>query len=167
MIAYLGHRPELLSDTIYNNLTLGGGQKTDSVLEDVAFFKDLLAMPERENTLVGNRGIRLSGGQQSRIALARTLLDKKKIIILDDPFAAVDMKTEEAIIGRLRENYRHSVILLISHRLAIFPAVNRILLLHTDRSIEVGTHESLFQSSRLYSDIYSLQSTAGEDLDAK
>ena len=167
MIAYLGHRPELLSDTIYNNLTLGGGQVTDSVLEDVAFVQDLLDMPEREKTLVGNRGIRLSGGQQSRIALARTLLDKKKIIILDDPFAAVDMKTEEAIIRRLRENYRHSVILLISHRLAIFPAVNQILIMHADKSIEVGTHESLILSSKLYSDIYSLQSTAGEDLDAK
>lgn len=167
MIAYLGHRPELLSDTIYNNLTLGGGQETDSVLEDVAFLEDLLDMPERENTLVGNRGIRLSGGQQSRIALARTLLDKKKIIILDDPFAAVDMKTEETIIRRLRENYRHSLILLISHRLAIFPAVNRILILHADKSIEVGTHESLMKSSKIYSDIYSLQSMAGEDLDAK
>lgn len=167
MIAYLGHRPELLSDTIYNNLTLGGGQEAGGVLEDVAFLKDLLDMPERENTLVGNRGIRLSGGQQSRIALARTLLEKKKIIILDDPFAAVDMKTEEAIIRRLRENYRHSVILLISHRLAIFPAVNRILILHADKSIEVGTHEGLMESSKLYSDIYSLQSMAGEDLDAK
>lgn len=167
MIAYLGHRPELLSDTIYNNLTLGGGQNVDGVLEDVAFLEDLLDMPERVNTLVGNRGIRLSGGQQSRIALARTLLDKKKIIILDDPFAAVDMKTEETIIRRLRENYRHSLILLISHRLAIFPSVNRILLLHTDKSIEVGTHESLMESSKLYSDIYSLQSMAGEDLDAK
>ena len=167
MIAYLGHRAQLLSDTIYNNITLGGGQDIGQVLHDVCFDKDLAAMPQGPDTLVGNSGIRLSGGQQSRIALARTLLEKKKIIILDDPFAAVDMKTEELIISNLKKNYRDSLILIISHRLAIFPTVSRIVFLHTDKSVEVGTHAELMQSSSQYEAIYNLQSTMGEDLDEK
>jgi len=175
LIAFMGHKPQLLSDSIYNNITLGGGQDISGVLRDVCFDKDLASMPEGADTLVGNGGIRLSGGQQSRIALARTLLEKKKIIILDDPFAAVDMKTEELIIHNLRDHYRDSLILLISHRLAIFPTVTKILLLHADKSldaashayksVESGTHSELMQSSALYAAIYNLQSTMGEDLD--
>lgn len=167
MIAYMGHKPQLLSDTIYNNITLGDVRDITSVLRDVCFEKDLAEMPEGDQTLVGNAGIRLSGGQQSRIALARTLLGKKRIIILDDPFAAVDMKTEESIIHNLRDHCRDSLIILISHRLSIFPDVNRILLLHADKSVETGTHEDLMKSSALYASIYRLQSTMGEDLDEK
>jgi ATP-binding cassette subfamily B multidrug efflux pump len=95
MISYLGHRPQLLSDSIYNNITLGGDEDITAVLQDVCFAEDLGAMPDGIGTLVGNSGIRLSGGQQARIALARTLLHKSKLIILDDPFSAVDMQTEE------------------------------------------------------------------------
>ena len=167
MIAYLGHRPQLLSDTIYNNITLGGGQDIGQVLRDVCFDQDLAAMPDGSDTLVGNSGIRLSGGQQSRIALARTLLEKKKIIILDDPFAAVDMKTEESIIRNLKDNYRGSLILIVSHRLAIFPTVTGIVFLHADKSVEVGTHAELMRTSSQYEAIYNLQSTMGEDLDER
>lgn len=167
MISYLGHRPQLLSDTIYNNITLGGGQDIGQVLHDVCFDQDLAAMPDGSDTRVGNSGIRLSGGQQSRIALARTLLEKKRIIIMDDPFAAVDMKTEESIIRNLKDNYGDSLILLISHRLAIFPTVTTIVFLHADKSVEVGTHADLMRTSSQYEAIYNLQSTMGEDLDER
>jgi ABC-type multidrug transport system fused ATPase/permease subunit len=79
MISFLGHKPQLLSDTIHNNITLGIEQDITSVLKDVCFDTDLKAMSHGENTLVGNSGIRLSGGQQARIALARTLLPKSKL----------------------------------------------------------------------------------------
>jgi ABC-type multidrug transport system fused ATPase/permease subunit len=105
---------------ICNNITLGNDQKIDGVLRDVCFDEDMEKMPEGENTLVGNSGIRLSGGQQARIALGRALLNKNKIIILDDPFSAVDMKTEEKIVENLKNNYKGSLIILISHRLAVF-----------------------------------------------
>ncbi len=158
MISYLGHNPHLLSDTIYNNITLGKSYDISSVINDVCFDDDLKAMPDGENTLVGNSGIRLSGGQQARIALARALLQKNKIIILDDPFSAVDMKTEEKIINNLRNNYKDSLIILISHRLAIFDKINKIILLHNDKTVEYGTHDELMEKSKLYGAIYNLQS---------
>lgn len=161
MISYLGHRPQLLSDTIYNNITLGEDLEINSVLRDICFEDDLKAMLQREFTLVGNNGIRLSGGQQSRIALARTLIRKNKIIVLDDPFSAVDMKTEEKIIENLRENYKDSIIILISHRLSIFNKINKILLIKDDKTVDYGTHNELMESSTLYKSIYDLQNSGG------
>ncbi|MDD4171330.1 MAG: ABC transporter ATP-binding protein [Syntrophomonas sp.] len=162
MISYLGHNPQLLSDTIYNNITLGQNVDITAVLQDVCFDTDLAAMPKGVNTLVGNSGIRLSGGQQARIALARTLLHQNKIIILDDPFSAVDMQTEEKIIENLKNNYQDSLIILISHRLAIFSRINRIVLLHSDKTMDCGTHRQLMEKSELYAAIYNLQQRAGE-----
>lgn len=158
MISYLGHKADLLSDTIYNNITLGNGKDISSVLKDVCFDDDLSTMPEGQNTLVGSGGVRLSGGQQSRIGLARTLLNKNKIIILDDPFSAVDVQTEEEIIENLRNNYKHSLIILISHRLTIFSKINKIILLNANKSAEYGTHQEFMKNSKLYSTIYNLQS---------
>jgi len=159
MISYLGHKPQLLSDTIYNNITLGENQDIKSVLKDVCFDADLGVMPDGESTLVGNSGIRLSGGQQSRIALARTLLKKNKIIILDDPFSAVDMKTEEKIIENLKNNYKNSLIILISHRLAVFSKIDQIILLEDNKTADYGTHDEMMKCSELYSTIFTLQCT--------
>lgn len=162
MISYMGHQPGLLSDSIDQNITLGGTTESDSVLKDVCFLTDLENMPNGKNTLVGNGGVKLSGGQQARIALARALYGKKKIIILDDPFSAVDMKTENQIIENLKSNYQDSIIILISHRLHIFNKIDRILLLKNDQTFEYGTHEELMSQSELYSKIYNLQFTKKE-----
>jgi ABC-type multidrug transport system fused ATPase/permease subunit len=167
MISYLGHKPQLLSDTIYQNITLGKRQDITAVLNDICFDTDLAAMPDKENTLVGNGGIRLSGGQQARIALARTLVNKSKVIILDDPFSAVDMKTEEKIIENLRKHYNRSIIIIISHRLAIFNEINNIILLNSDRSAVYGTHYELMKISELYATIFNLQCTEGGDNNEK
>ncbi len=167
MIAYLGHKPQLLFDSIYNNITLGKTNDISQVLKDVCFDVDMASMPEGENTLVGNAGIRLSGGQQARIALARTLMSDSKILILDDPFSAVDMLTETKIIAHLKAHYHDRCILLISHRLAIFNQIDRILLLHTDKTYEYGTHEDLMRTSALYERIYTLQHAERGELDEK
>jgi len=163
MISYLSHKPQLLSDTIYNNITMGNKKDIAEVLKYVCFDVDLKEMPQGQNTLVWNSGIRLSGGQQERIALARTLLNKNKIIILDDPFSAVDMKTEEKIIDNLRDNYKESLIILISHRLTAFNKINKILFLNNDKTIDFGTHEELLNNSLVYKEIYNLQCAVGDE----
>lgn len=159
MISYLGHNPQLFSDTIYNNITLGSKTDITAVLKDVCFDTDLATMPQGQNTLVGNSGIKLSGGQQARIALARALINKNKIIILDDPFSAVDMKTEEKIIKNIKNNYKDSLIILVSHRLSIFSRINRIVLLNNHKTVEYGTHNELMKKSQVYSKIFNLQYT--------
>ncbi|MFA9424502.1 MAG: ABC transporter ATP-binding protein [Sedimentibacter sp.] len=163
MISYLSHKPQLLSDTIYNNITLGNKKDILEVLNHVCFNDDLKEMPEGQNTFTGNSGIRLSGGQQGRIALSRTLLNKNKIIILDDPFSAIDMKTEEKIIENLKSNYKESLIILISHRLTAFDKINKILFMHNDKTFEIGSHQELMKNSLLYKEIYNLQSALGDE----
>nr|WP_291639650.1 ABC transporter ATP-binding protein [Clostridium sp.] len=162
MISYLGHKPQLLSDSIYKNITLGSDEDITSVLKDVCFYTDLEAMPLGENTLVGNNGMKLSEGQQARISLARTLLKKNKIMVLDDPFSAVDMKTEEEIIKNLKNNYKDSLIILISHRLTIFKEVDHIVCLNNDKTVDYGTHDEPLKSSEVYRTIINLQSTGGD-----
>lgn len=164
-ISYLGHLPQLLSDTIYNNITLGEDGDISAVLHDVCFDEDLKDMPEGIHTMVGSSGVRLSGGQQARIALARALYLHSPVMILDDPFSAVDMKTEEAIIENLRSHYSDCIILLISHRLSIFPKTDSVIVIHHDRKAEYGTHTTLLSSSELYASIYRLQ-MGGDDNEA-
>lgn len=165
IISYLGHNPHLISDTIYNNVTLGDEGDISDVLRMVCFDKDLKFMEKGIDTLVGNGGVRLSGGQQARIALARTLYHKNKILILDDPFSAVDMNTEKVIIDNLRKYYQECLIILISHRLSIFKYLNQIVLINEDKTLEYGSHESLLNCSKLYNQLYSLQQRKEGDKD--
>lgn len=156
-ISYLGHQPQLLSDSIYKNITMGEDGDISAVLHDVCFEEDLKGMPESINTAVGSSGIRLSGGQQARIALARALYRRSLLMILDDPFSAVDMKTEEDIIQNLMTHYSDRIIILISHRLSVFPKTDSVIYIHGDRRSEYGTHASLMASSGSYASIYHLQ----------
>jgi ABC-type bacteriocin/lantibiotic exporter with double-glycine peptidase domain len=163
MISYLGHRAELFTTSIAENISFGDDIDVTKVLHDVCFDKDLTMMSDGIKTIVGNAGVRLSGGQQARIALARALIHKKKIIVLDDPFSAIDMATEETILRNLRQNYQNSLIILISHRLAVFPKLEKIILMQNGKSILSGTHEELIRSSELYASIYRLQNKEGDE----
>lgn len=160
-ISLLTHRPELFSASIRENIALGREGDISPVLHDVCFEEDLAAMPDGIETKVGTGGVRLSGGQQQRIALARTLFQRSRVMVLDDPFSAVDMKTENAIMERLRSRYRGCILLLISHRLTVFSQTDRVLFFDRDGSLLQGTHEDLLASSELYRSIYSLQ-TGGD-----
>ena len=102
-------------------------------------------MPEGVNTLVGSGGIRLSGGQRARIALARALYRESKLVILDDPFSAVDMETENRIIENIRSNFPNRIIILISHRLAVFPKTEKVLFFE-DGKIICSSHEDLLNN---------------------
>ncbi len=161
IIAYMEHQPHLLSDTIYNNITLGTDKDISEVLSIVCMDEEVRLMKDGQNTMVGSGGVRLSGGQQARIALARTLLNKNKIIILDDPFSAVDMKTENKIMEHLKTHYKASIIILISHRLSVFKDVSQIILMQKDQETLYGTHEQLMHDSPLYAKIVSLQIQKG------
>ena len=85
----------------------------------------------------------MSGGQQARISLARALAEDRKIMILDDPFSAVDSKTEKEIMKNIRENHRDSILIMVSHRLSSFPEADRIIVLNKSGISEYGTHQEL------------------------
>lgn len=155
-LIYMGHDSQLLSDTIYNNITLGEGGDIGQVLADVCFEKDLDSMPEGVDTLVGASGVRLSGGQQARLALARTLYNRSRILVLDDPFAAVDVATERQILKNLRSRYSDCAIVLISHRLASFDQLAKVVFVN-EGTTTFDTHENLLAGSEKYREIFLLQ----------
>ena len=163
LVTYLGHQPELMSGSIAENIRMGKPGDVWPALRAVRLEEEVSAMPERENTPVGTGGIRLSGGQQARLALARTLFNAGEVLILDDPFSAVDGKTETEILANLRELADGKMIFLISHRLRRFPSLNRILWMSGGSGI-LTSHEELMRACAEYARLYRAQ-TEGGDLD--
>lgn len=158
---YCGHDAELFAGTIEENIRLGKGGDIIPVLNAVCMDQDCASFPDGIRTLIGEGGQRLSGGQQARIALARTLFHPRPLLILDDPFAAVDMATERAIYSHLRRDCKDRIILLISHRLTLFPMLDQIIWLNGDGSSIVATHEELYVSCQAYRKLYDLQHAQG------
>lgn len=160
LVAYMGHQPELLSDSVRENILLGEDADVQKYLRAVCMEQEVQEMPEAEETRIGNSGVRLSGGQQARIALARTLCHKKPLIVLDDPFSAVDAKTEGELMRNLRELAGDSIVLLISHRLALFPQMNQVLWMNGG-NVTVSDHAHLMQTKGEYADLYRMQTKEG------
>jgi ABC-type multidrug transport system fused ATPase/permease subunit len=121
-------------------------------------------MPDGENTQVGAGGVRLSGGQQARVSLARALYRPGRLLILDDPFASVDKNTEKAIMKNLRGAAKNSAVILISHRLYAFPELDKVMWLENGKA-RVSDHGTLMAENGEYARFYRTQTEGGADLD--
>lgn len=155
-VGYLGHDPELLSDTVQNNILLGKNKDVQPLLKAVCIDKEISKMPDGINTVIGSGGIRLSGGQQARIGLARTLAHPRPLLILDDPFSALDKHTEMEVFQHLRELTKDNIVILISHRLYLFPQLDKIIWMENGKTA-VGTHSRLMDRCSVYASLYNLQ----------
>ena len=162
IIGYLGHAPELFNDTIGNNILMGENKNVSDYLKLVCFNEEVQAMPDKENTMVGNGGVRLSGGQAQRLALARTLCHKRPVLILDDPFSALDKDTEKQIFANLKEQSRENMVLLISHRLYLFPQMDQIIWMEDGKTV-TGTHEELLRKVPEYEKLFMEEGGAGNE----
>ena len=149
IFGYLGHDPELLSASVRENICMGDAQDPVPYLHAVCLDREVREMEQGLDTLVGPEGRRLSGGQAQRLALARTLYHKRPVLILDDPFSALDKPTEAEIFRQLRILAKDSIVLLISHRLYLFPQLDRVLWMENG-TVTAGTHEELLQKVPAY-----------------
>lgn len=156
IVGYLGHEPELFSDTIENNIRLGDEGDVSEVLRAVCMEDEVAQMEDGLRTRVGSGGVRLSGGQAKRLALARTLFHLRPLLILDDPFSALDRTTEEVCFSNLQRKAEKSCILLISHRLYLFPRMSKVLWMEEGRGV-LGTHEELIANMPAYAALYHAQ----------
>ncbi|MBU0472863.1 MAG: ABC transporter ATP-binding protein/permease [Bacteroidetes bacterium] len=148
----------LFSDTLQNNI-LYGIEKTDEIMlhkvaEIAQLTKDVNNFPKKFETILGERGITLSGGQKQRTCLARALAINPKILILDDSFSAVDTKTEEEILVKLKEFMKDRTSIIISHRISTVKDADNIIVLDNGIIKEQGTHEELLEMSEIYYDIH-------------
>lgn len=151
-IGYLGHDPELFADSIAENILLGAPEDANRYLKLVCLDQEVGEMNEGVQTLVGNGGVRLSGGQAQRLALARTLCHKKPLLILDDPFSALDQTTEREVFANLKETAKDSMILLLSHRLYLFPELDQVIWMENGRTV-TGTHAELMKKVPEYAEL--------------
>ena len=155
-VGYLGHDPELSADTLKNNVLCGSEEDAMPYLAVTALKDEVLAMEKGTETVISSSGTRLSGGQAQRLALARTLAHPRPVLILDDPFSALDRKTEDAAFADLQEYAKDKVVFLISHRLYHFPQMQKIIFMDGGRTT-VGTHEELMASVLVYRQLYESQ----------
>ena len=162
-VGYLGHDPELSTDTVQNNVLCGSDCDLMKYLTAVALKDEVLSMEDGVNTVVGNNGVRLSGGQAQRLALARTLAHPRPVMVLDDPFSALDRKTEDTVFSNLQDYAKDKVVFLISHRLYNFPKMQKIIFME-DGKTTVGTHDELMNTSSAYRRLYESQ-IGGEGLE--
>ena len=153
----------LFSDTIAENLLFGVNDHLPSeeelidVTKRAHVYHNIKEFPDQFNTLLGERGVNLSGGQKQRISIARALLKKPKLLILDDCLSAVDTETEEIILGNLEKDKNNRTTIVISHRISTIRNADKIIVLGNGSIIEQGSHEELISLKRSYFDLYEQQ----------
>jgi ATP-binding cassette subfamily B protein len=157
-IAVISQDPFLFSTTVRENIAFGAPDASDEEVEQAARLAQahefIDELPQRYDTVIGERGITLSGGQRQRIAIARAIVTKPRILILDDATASVDATTEAKIRLGLREAMRGRTTLIIAHRLSTISLADEIVVLDHGHIVARGTQADLAESSPVYREIY-------------
>ena len=151
----------LFSDTIIDNIKFGNENATEKEIEKVCkiagIHEEIMKFNEGYKTMLGERGVNLSGGQKQRICIARALIKKPKILILDDCLSALDSETEEKIIVALKSYIKNSTTIISSHRLSSVQNLDEILVFDNGKIIQSGSHEKLMNEKGYYNELYGKQ----------
>ncbi len=151
----------LFSTTIKENISYGRPDATMEEIEEAARYAQadgfIRELPLGYDTIVGERGMGLSGGQKQRIAIARALLNKPKVLILDDATSALDMETEHEIQTAIRKVMAGRTVFMIAHRISTLRHANEIIVLDRGHTIQRGTHDKLVRQPGLYRETYRIQ----------
>ncbi|MDC0236967.1 ABC transporter ATP-binding protein/permease [Gammaproteobacteria bacterium] len=170
-VALIPQDPFLFSLTIRDNLTYDDPERDMPPIEHAAQLAELLdaidEFPDGMETIVGERGITLSGGQKQRATLARGLIRDARILAMDDCFSSVDTRTEERILGRLKEVRQGLTTLLVSHRVSTARHADRIFVMDDGRILESGTHAELMAKGGYYANLEAVQSNQDQDRERK
>jgi ATP-binding cassette subfamily B protein len=163
-IGYVQQDVFLFSDSIENNIRFGvdaSFTKEDLMLatQTAHVLNEINSLPNKFETLVGERGTTLSGGQKQRVAIARALLKKPNIYIFDDCLSAVDANTEQIILSNLKSYIQNKTALFITHRIFYSFQFDLIIYLEDGKIAEMGTHDSLLAKNGLYAELYKVQQT--------
>ena len=162
-IAVVPQDTVLLNDTIASNIAVGRAKSSPEAIREAAQIANIhsaiMQRPEGYETRVGERGLKLSGGEQQRIAIARAVLKRPRVFVFDEATSALDSMTEQNILRKLREVSQGTTTLVIAHRLSTIVDADEILVLSGGRIIERGTHSTLLQYGGVYQSMWDRQQT--------
>lgn len=159
MISIVPQDVFLFNDTIKENVKVGNPEATAEKIKralSMAHCDFIGRLPEKENTFIGNEGIELSGGEKQRISIARALIRKSPIIIMDEPTSNIDLISEKHIISAIKELKNHTII-IITHKLSLAVHADRIILLFAGEITGEGTHETLLNTNKTYQRLWKTQ----------
>lgn len=167
-LAYVSQREQVFSDTIFNNVTFFESSYSEEEVRKVlkiAHLDDVDGFPDGLHTRIGERGMNLSGGQRQRLAIARSLITRPSLLILDDAFSAIDVKTTAKIIQSFKESFASNKpedhffdsLLVITHKPLVAKEMDRIIVLEDGNICEEGYHDKLMQKAGWYANEFSVQ----------
>ncbi len=160
-IGYVPQDNFLFSDSITNNIGFGLDNPQQADIEQVAKLADIhdnvIGFKDGYQTILGERGVTVSGGQKQRLSIARALAKQPAILILDDSVSAVDTKTEESIITNLKRIRKGQTTIMVAHRISTVKKLDKIVLLDQGKLVGIGTHDELLATNTLYQDMVRLQ----------
>lgn len=160
-VIYVPQETTVFSGTVMDNISFMNPNVTTEQVHEAALVaelhEDIMSFPEGFETRVGERGLSLSGGQRQRLALARAVLLKPRVLILDDVFSSLDLKTESLVLRNLRREMEGRTLLAISSRVPSISGFDRIAVFEKGSLIEIGSHEELMKEEGVYSGLYKIQ----------
>lgn len=151
----------MFSDSISENINFGNENSNQQTIEDfaeiAALKSDINGFPEKFETVIGERGVTLSGGQKQRLSIARALIKKPDIVVLDDCLSAVDANTEHKILSHLNDALKDKTAIIITHRISSLFQFDKIYVLDKGRLVQQGSHAELVEKDGYYRQIVTRQ----------
>ena len=162
-ISYVPQNNFLFSESIQKNIEFGNPSATKDEVKRAAILSEIdseiLKFKKGYETILGERGVTLSGGQVQRLSIARSFIKDSEIYLFDDCFSSLDSDTEDKIIKNLNNNFKSKTLIIVSHRVSCIKNADRIIVLEKGSIIQDGTHDDLMKDEGFYKDLYSKQNS--------
>jgi ATP-binding cassette subfamily B protein len=160
-IGFVPQENFLFSETIGDNIAFGkdgiSQEQIRQAADNAQVLNNIVEFPNQFDTMLGERGVTLSGGQKQRVSIARAMIKDPAILVLDDSLSAVDTRTEEAILARLRADRLHKTTIMIAHRVSTVQHADQIIVMDNGTIAEQGTHDQLIELNGMYRNLYEKQ----------
>ena len=161
IISYVPQNNFLFSESIQKNIEFGNPNASEDDVKKAAILSEIdseiMKFDKGYDTILGERGVTLSGGQVQRLAIARSFIKDSEIYLFDDCFSSLDTDTEDRIIKNLKNSFKDKTLLIVSHRVSCVKNADSIIVLETGKIIQEGTHDELMKIEGYYKELYNKQ----------